>query len=193
MPGSSWLWRQQTQLGVSLRPAATNKWNFLGSVEQIYQQQADTGSGFDRHVAEIVAAALNVQASRRLTITARYAAKVDLDASNGINTMTTGNLFTTRAVIDLTRVWDAGVIGNVLVGNSIASRTYGTGFEIGRVLVQNLRVAVGYNILGFSDNELSGSNYTTRGLYMDMSFKFDESAFGWLSAPSTPAAAGAHK
>jgi len=191
------LLHERTQLGLALRQTDTDRWNLLTSIEQRYDNQADTGSGFDRHTAEIAAAALNFQATRRLALSVRYAAKVDLDAAGGTTTMSTGQLFTTRAVIDLTKVWDAGVIGNTLIGQSIADRTYGVGFEVGRVIIKNLRAAVGYNILGFSDSELAASNYTTRGFYIDMSFKFDESALGWLAAPAASASAvpamGAHR
>jgi len=178
------LWREQTQFGVALRQTDVDRWNALIDVEQRYEQVADTGNGHTRHVAEILSASLNYQPTQRVTLSARYAGKVDLDAGGGVTTMSMGHLFATRGVIDLTRVWDAGLTGRTLIGRSLASRQYGAGIEVGRVLARNLRAAVGYNVLGFSDKELSGSSYTTRGPYVDLSFKFDESAFGWLAGPS---------
>jgi hypothetical protein len=51
---------------------------------------------------------------------------------------------------------------------------YGLGPEIGFTLLDNLRVAVGYNFLGFEDRDLSESQYTQAGFYIAMRFKFDE-------------------
>lgn len=50
--------------------------------------------------------------------------------------------------------------------------------ELGRILVKNLRAAVGYNVFGFRDGGLVGDgSQTDHGLYLHLGFKFDEDAF----------------
>ncbi|MDM7941397.1 MAG: hypothetical protein QUV35_02095 [Hydrogenophaga sp.] len=36
---------------------------------------------------------------------------------------------------------------------------------------------MGYNLRGFSDDELQGSAYTRKGVYLRLRFKFDETLF----------------
>ena len=47
----------------------------------------------------------------------------------------------------------------------------------GEVLVRNLWLSLGYNVKGFDAADLAGEAYTQRGVYLHLSFKFDESLF----------------
>jgi hypothetical protein len=38
----------------------------------------------------------------------------------------------------------------------------------------NMWLSAGYNVKGFSDRDLSADNYTSRGVYMRIRYKFDE-------------------
>ena len=67
-----------------------------------------------------------------------------------------------RVVYDITERWDAGVSGSVLRAGD-GARQYGLGVELGRVLHDNLWLSVGYNLTGFSDDDLVDSDYTRRG------------------------------
>ena len=68
------------------------------------------------------------------------------------------------------------------------------GVEVGAVVTTNLRVAVGFNVEGFSDQDLTGSAYTAKGFYLRMRFKFDEellrSADALFSSSSRSASGG---
>jgi len=54
-------------------------------------------------------------------------------------------------------------------------RRYGVGGELGRRVINNLRVAAGYNLFGFRDKDLRETDYTLQGAYLRLDFKFDES------------------
>ena len=51
------------------------------------------------------------------------------------------------------------------------------GAEIGYLLTSNLWLSAGYNWTGFRDHDLTGSEYTSRGAYLRLRFKFDERLF----------------
>ena len=42
---------------------------------------------------------------------------------------------------------------------------------------QNLWLSAGVNWVGFSDKDLTGSDYTNRGVYLRLRFKFDGNLF----------------
>ena len=52
------------------------------------------------------------------------------------------------------------------------------GVEAGYLLAQNLWLSAGVNVSGFvGDADLSGYEYTLRGIYLRLRFKFDETLF----------------
>ena len=94
-------------------------------------------------------------------------------------------------MLDLTPRWDVAVTGSFLGSDGFRTRESGFGAEVGRRLVKNLRLAVGYNVFGFRDDDLTGVRSTTRGPYLDIGMKFDEGLFGTRrpaasSAPARP-------
>ena len=73
-------------------------------------------------------------------------------------------------------------MSSLLVGESIDSRQYGLGLELGYLVTANLWVSAGYNFFGYRDEDLAGADYTTKGPYVRLRFKFDETVFGGLGA-----------
>ena len=49
------------------------------------------------------------------------------------------------------------------------------GGEVGFQLQRNLWLSAGYNVTGFADRDLVSSNFTTRGMFVRLRVKFDES------------------
>ena len=50
--------------------------------------------------------------------------------------------------------------------------------QLGLIMLKNLRVAGGYNVFGFTDQDFTSLGYTQRRPYLDVGFKFDETLFG---------------
>jgi hypothetical protein len=65
-----------------------------------------------------------------------------------------------------------------LVSESFSSGQGGVGAEVGFLMVENLWLSAGYNVIGFRDDDLAADEYTRRGAYLRMRFKFDESVLG---------------
>ena len=77
----------------------------------------------------------------------------------------------------MTENWDIGIAAAAQFGRDRA-RQYAAGFEIGYLLRQNLWLSAGYNATGFNgDIDLTGYEYTRRGAYIRLRFKFDEDLF----------------
>jgi hypothetical protein len=80
-------------------------------------------------------------------------------------------------VYDLGKRWDVGLAGAVQAGDGGARQT-AWGVELGYLLATNLWLSAGYNRSGFAaDRDLAGYEYTQRGAYLRLRFKFDETLF----------------
>jgi hypothetical protein len=64
----------------------------------------------------------------------------------------------------------------VLVGKG-GAKQYAYGVEVGYTVMDNLLVTMGYNWRGFTDTDLTGSNYTNQGWILGVRYKFDEDLF----------------
>lgn len=164
-------------MGMAFRETFRNLWSGLSRYE--YKTEADDmdpALSVKRHV-HILSAHANYQPVNSLVFTARYAAKRALENTNMISSSSSAHLVSGRVTYDIDSRWDTGFVVSSLFSSGFRSHQYGLGSEVGRVLKENLWLSVGYNFFGFSDKDLSGENYTNRGLYMRLRFKFDENLF----------------
>jgi hypothetical protein len=65
-------------------------------------------------------------------------------------------------------------MASLMSSNNQGGSRFGVGGELGRRLVDNLRIALGYNVFGFRDRDLRDTEYTLKGLYFRLDYKFDE-------------------
>ncbi len=82
-----------------------------------------------------------------------------------------------RATVDLTNRFDIGGTGRAHMGEGRTQ--YGLGVDFGLTLGGGMRLGVGYNWFGFTDEDLSLDDYTDKGFYIDLGLRFDESLFGF--------------
>ena len=69
------------------------------------------------------------------------------------------------------------------------SRQWAQGVELGYQVQTNLWLALGVNWSGFDDRDLVGSDYTRRGVYVRLRWKFDEDLFRRSKPAVNPALA----
>ena len=55
------------------------------------------------------------------------------------------------------------------------------GFEVGYQVYKNMWLSAGYNFVGLHDRDLTANEYTSKGAYLRLRFKFDETTFGFPS------------
>ena len=167
-------------IGFAYRDTDTNVWNSLMRYEYKTERDSAQLSPLDRRV-NIVSWHGNYHPVRALTVSGQLAGKwvneVFTDSLASVASSYRAQLVSGRVVYDITERWDAGVSGSVLRAGD-GARQYGLGVELGRVLHDNLWLSVGYNLTGFSDDDLVDSDYTRRGPYIRLRWKFDEKLFG---------------
>ena len=184
---------ERMQAGLAFRDHDTNRWNGLARVEHRLESDTTTPGVQLRTSTQLVSLNADWQPVRPFLVSARYAAKWESDESNGLVTSYHAQVVGTRLTWDFAQRWDAGLVASVLTGETVSSRQYGVGFEVGYLVAENLWVSAGYNFFGYRDADLSGADYTARGPYVRMRYKFDEGALESLLPDDKKAASGEEK
>jgi len=74
--------------------------------------------------------------------------------------------------------FSVSMLTSVLMGGTGSSKQYGVGVELGYLVAQNLWVSAGYNVFGYKDPDMAGADYTARGPFVRLRYKFDEALLG---------------
>jgi hypothetical protein len=177
------------QIGAAWRQTTTDIWNALGKYEFRTENGPpgvfDSGAGaitsgltgqVNRQV-NIVSFDVNCQPSADWLISGHYAGKLVFDDSNKNDDFSTAHLLIGHITRDLGKRFDVGLNVSALLDGNGRSAEIGIGPEIGFTLADNLRVGVGYNFRGFTDQDLTEEEYTQHGVYLALRLKFDEQVF----------------
>ena len=169
--------QDRAQLGFAWRPTETNKYNLLARYEYKTVRQ-QTMPGGDNYYSHILSMHGDYHPSRPWWATARLAAKETTDMTLPADSQRyLAWLAGGRVTRDINNKWDIGVLAPTLNSPQGGGQQYAYGIEIGRLITKNVWASIGYNVSGFSDRDLTGSDYMTKGVYARLRFKFDESAF----------------
>jgi hypothetical protein len=171
--------QDRAQLGLAYRDTDTNRSNALAKLE--YKTERDASNALVGELASrawITSLHGDWHPSRPWWLTGRAAAKWQRDQfENGVQSRFKAALLSGRVVWDVTENWDVSLLGATQFGQA-GARQYAFGAEVGYLLQQNLWLSAGYNATGFAgDADLAGYEYTRRGAYLRLRFKFDENLF----------------
>lgn len=178
--------QDRMQLGLAYRQTDTDVWSALGRIE--HRAESDTtqmGIQLKRTV-ELVSIHANWQPRRPFTFSGRYAAKWVSENSNRLSTKSTAHLVSGRVIWDIAPRWDISVSASTLLGKGTQSKHYGLGLELGFMVMENLWVSGGYNVFGYRDDDLASGEYTNKGVFVRLRYKFDEDLFSSASATKSP-------
>lgn len=178
------------QSGVAVRPNGSDDVNALARIEYKREQDTTVVRGADQS-AWILSTHLSMQPQRHWLVNARYAARLARDRSNGLESRSFTQLLGGRVTWDVTERWDVGLQAYSMWGDG--TRETAVGLEVGYLAWQNLWVSVGYNFVGFSARDLAGDATTTKGAYVRLRYKFDESLLGAEGARADAATQGTAK
>jgi hypothetical protein len=162
------------QVGFAYRPVDNNKFDALG----LYERKSETNmsAGIDSQT-DIISLRGNYHPTRAWWLSGRFAMKNVNELLLGtVNDSYRASLVGGRVTYDITNRWSLGGIVSVLQGTG-GARQYAYGLEVGYIVVDNLYLTMGYNWRGFTDKDLTGSDYTNRGWVLGMRYKFDEDLF----------------
>jgi len=196
---------QRHQIGVAYRPVDTDTWNALARYERRSERVVGAGNtvgalsggsvfGADygnaslpgSTSADIISAHINYNPARGRVLTARYAAKVSRADDGFLASSYWAHLLHARYTQDLGKNWDVGVQAGVLYGKGGALQKT-AGVEVGYQLAKDLWISAGYNFVGLKDRELTANEYTSKGAYIRLRFKFDETGLGFAPAGTASA------
>ena len=171
--------QERARLGLAFRETQRNRWSGLSRYELRYEQNGQYGSDFNRLV-HIFSTHINYHPTSDWALTAHLAAKKVGETYDQLESKSVTTLYSTKGTYDINNWLDAGLKASMLSNANLIDRQYGLGTELGFIARRNLRIAVGYNVFGFEDRDLTESNYTQQGAYVGMSYKFDERLFKGL-------------
>ncbi len=173
--------QDRAQIGVAYRETDADRLSALARYELKNERDASNAAVGELHsLAHIVSSHADWHPSRPWWWTGRLAAKWQEDRfEGGVTDRYQAQLLGLRTVYDWTENWDIGAMATMQFGQGSASgRQQALGLEAGRLLMQNLWLSVGWNVSGFAgDADLAGYEYTQRGAYVRLRFKFDEDLF----------------
>jgi hypothetical protein len=173
--------QDRLQVGFAYRPVDADRFDALGKLEYKIEKNGESVSGENRR-AITMSLSTNWHPSRDWWVSGRLAAKNSTEtyADNNGSGLTTRSKFTAtmlsaRAIYDVTSRWDVGVLASVLQGQG--AKQYAYGLETGLIVKRNLWLSVGYNFAGFTDRDLTGNEYTAKGVYVRLRAKFNQTLF----------------
>ncbi|WP_171161624.1 SdrD B-like domain-containing protein [Usitatibacter palustris] len=167
---------ERLQAGLAWRDTETNKWNALARVEHRMEGDSTRAGIALKTTTDIVSLHADWQPVRPFLVTGRLAAKWTNEKTAGITAKYRAQLIGGRATWEFAPKWDVALVTSVLFGETTASRQYGVGMELGYNVATNLWVSAGYNFFGYRDDALAGADYSAKGPYVRLRYKFDESS-----------------
>lgn len=175
-------WQDRVQIGLAWRPVDHNRLDALGKYE--YKAEDNINATDEWRRVHVGALQFNGHPSRPWWWSSRIAVKrvaeqfpnTEGGARDSYNAWLLGG----RLIYDVTENIDLGLQAAVMTGRASGqdgnARQQSLGAEAGYLLKSNLWLSAGFNVSGFSDRDLS-SDYTARGFYLRLRFKFDADLF----------------
>ncbi len=170
--------QDRLQAGVAYRDTESDVFNGLARVEHRLENDTTQPDVVLKRTVELFSVHGNWQPVRPFIFSARYATKWVNEQSNGIKAKNSAQLLSGRAIWELGPRWDVSLHGSTLLGKGAAAKTYATGVELGFMVMENLWLSAGYNFFGYRDDDFANGDYTNKGAYLRMRYKFDEDLFG---------------
>jgi len=169
--------RHRLTLGFARRPKLDNKHHMLYMAKWLEDYGPADGADRKRY---LLSTHQNVQLKKNITLSGRFGAKWQRTRFSTGNSHTKFMLADARLTFDLYRRLEldlqAGWLG---VGDGGGNR-YSMGARMAWLVNRNIRLGVGYNVIGFREEDLDENGYNEKGLHLGLQLKFDEDWFRWL-------------
>ena len=164
------------QLGGAYRDYDSNQLDMLAKLEY---RLDDNQTGADPYQKDAIVWSLsgNYHPTRPLTLSGRYAGKYTEYNAEGITSDNTAHALYGRGMYDLSERWDVGLQAGTYWNAQADDMAYMLGAEVGYSPMNNLWLSLGYNFMGFEDEDIAYEDTTQQGAYFRLRFKFDEDLF----------------
>jgi hypothetical protein len=163
------------------RPLDT-RWIVLEQLEVEHGLSTSGGSGLrgDRVVNHVK---LNFTRDERTQVALAYSTKWVSERIDSARYESLGHLVGVEARQDIAKGWDLALHARArqIVFGDATDGHYSIGASLGRRLYRNVWASVGYNVVGFKDDEFSQADYTAKGPFLRLRVKVDQDSIReWL-------------
>ncbi len=169
--------RHRFTVGFARRPKLDNQHHMLFMGKWLEDYGPADGADRKRY---LLSTHQNFQLRKNITLSGRLGAKWQRTRFSTGNSHTKFMLADARLTFDLYRRLEldlqAGWLG---VGDGGGNR-YSLGARVAWLVNRNLRLGLGYNVVGFTEEDLDENGYNEQGLQLGLQLKFDEDWFRWL-------------
>ena len=164
------------QLGAAYRDYDSNQLDALAKLEY---RLDDNNTGDDAYQQDTVIWSLsgNYHPTRPLTLSGRYAGKYTQFDADNVSSDNTAHALYGRGLYDVSERWDIGLQAGTYWNKQANDMSYMLGAEVGYSPMTNLWLSLGYNFMGFEDEDIAYDDTTQQGAYFRLRFKFDEDLF----------------
>jgi len=164
------------QLGAAYRDYDSNQLDMLAKLEYRLDDNA-TGNDPYQKDAIVWSWSGNYHPTRPLTLSGHYAGKYTEYDAQGIASNNTAHAVYARGLYDISERWDIGLQAGTYWNKQADDLSYLVGAEVGYSPMTNLWLSLGYNFMGFEDEDIAYDDTTIEGAYFRLRFKFDEDLF----------------
>lgn len=164
------------QLGAAYRDYDSNQLDMLAKFEYRLDDNA-TGDDPYQKDAIVWSWSGNYHPTRPLTLSGHYAGKYTEYDAQGIVSDNTAHAVYARGLYDISERWDIGLQAGTYWNKQANDLSYLVGAEVGYSPMTNLWLSLGYNFMGFEDEDIAYDDTTIEGAYFRLRFKFDEDLF----------------
>ena len=164
------------QLGAAYRDYDSNQLDMLAKLEYRLDDNA-TGDDPYQKDAIVWSWSGNYHPTRPLTLSGHYAGKYTEYDAQGIASDNTAHALYARGLYDISERWDIGLQAGTYWNKQANDLAYLVGAEVGYSPMNNLWLSLGYNFMGFEDEDIAYEDTTIEGAYFRLRFKFDEDLF----------------
>ncbi|MEJ6551864.1 hypothetical protein PQI08_04835 [Psychrobacter pacificensis] len=164
------------QLGAAYRDYDSNQLDMLAKLEYRLDDN-NTGDDTYRKDTTVWSWNGNYHPTRALTLSGRYAGKYTEYEADNITSDNTAHAVYGRGLYDISEHWDVGLQAGTYWNKQADDLSYMLGAEVGYSPMTNLWLSLGYNFMGFEDEDIAYDDSTQEGAYFRLRFKFDENLF----------------
>ena len=164
------------QLGAAYRDYDSNKLDMLAKLEYRLDDNV-TGNDPYQKDAVVWSWSGNYHPTRPLTLSGHYAGKYTEYDAQGITSDNTAHTVYARGLYDISERWDIGLQAGTYWNKQADDLSYLVGAEVSYSPITNLWLSLGYNFMGFEDEDIAYDDTTIEGAYFRLRFKFDEDLF----------------
>ena len=162
--------------GIAYRPLGKNSIYLLSTLRYKADRQGSSATN-DETQSLISFTEFSYRVRPRWTVLGKYAGKYSWEDSRGKGFESYTDLVLAGFRYDITERWNTSFHAKLM--NQYLTRMHSIGCVVkaNYMIRKNFYAGIGYNYSEMNDRDLAGADYSTRGLFFDLKFKFDERSF----------------